>query len=425
MTDTSIRHELSQRQGAQQDPRLTWWRQARFGMFIHWGLYSVPAGSYKGRQCPGIGEWIMKRLEIPVHEYEQLQQHFNPTKFNAADWVALARESGQKYLIITAKHHDGFCLFKSRTTDYNIVDGTPFGRDVMKELAEECRKQGVKFGFYYSQTQDWHHPDGDGNDWDYVEEKKDFDGYIHDYVMPQLEELLTGYGPISVIWFDTPKRITETQSKALLDHCRALSPDTLISGRLGNALGDYASSGDNKIPSDAVTMDWETPATLNDTWGYKSDDHNWKPAETLIHNLVDITSKGGNYLLNVGPTASGIIPRPSRDRLLQIGKWLHVNGEAVYGTQAGPLQGIPWCRSTFKPKAGTLPARIFLHVFYWPHQGDLAVPYSRAGIARAYLLADPEQKPLAMSEKHGALLLQGPPATPDVVDTVIVLELAD
>ena len=336
--DQAIRQEARQRVEARADPRLDWWREARFGMFIHWGLYAIPAGTWRGEKISGIGEWIMKRAQIPVAEYEQLAAQFNPVKFNAKEWVALAKTAGQQYIVITSKHHDGFCLFKSAMGDYNIADATPFGRDVIAELADACAQQGIKLCFYYSQTQDWHHPNGDGNDWDYIEEEKDFAGYVENYVKPQVRELLTQYGPIGLIWFDTPKRMTQDQSQSLLELVHTLQPDCLVSGRVGNALGDYTSTRDNRIPPVAVDMDWETPATINDTWGYKSYDHNWKSVQALVRKLVDIVSKGGNYLLNVGPTAEGLIPAPSVERLLALGEWLKLNGEAVYGTQPGPVQ---------------------------------------------------------------------------------------
>ena len=413
MQDEAIRVDRGQRAGARQDPRLSWWREARFGMFIHWGLYAIPAGIWKGQQIPEIGEWIMHTARIPVAEYEPLAPQFNPVRFDAAAWVALAKKAGQRYLVITSKHHDGFCMFKSAYTGYNIVDGTPFGRDPMQELAAECRKQGVRLCFYYSQTQDWHHPDGDGNDWDYDESKKDFAGYIETYVKPQVRELLTRYGPIGLIWFDTPKGITADQSRSLLDLCHQIQPDCIVCGRLGNTLGDYASAGDNKIPQQSLDLDWETPATINDTWGFKSYDHNWKSTDDLIHKLVDIVSKGGNYLLNVGPTAEGIIPQPSVERLLAMGNWLGINGEAIYGTVAGPLQGLGWGRTM--AKAG----KVYLHVFDWPKGGVVKV----SGIAAtgAYLLADPSRAALPLSHGDQALTIQGPAQAPDGIDTVIVL----
>ncbi|GIV77987.1 MAG: hypothetical protein KatS3mg050_2381 [Litorilinea sp.] len=420
LQDDAIRPERGQRPEARQDPRLNWWRDAKFGMFIHWGLYAIPAGEWKGEKIPGIGEWIMYRARIPVREYEQLAREFNPVHFDAAAWVSLAKRAGQKYMVITAKHHDGFCLFKSAYTDYNIVDATPFGRDVLKELADECQKQDMKLGFYYSQTQDWHHPDGDGNDWDYDESKKDFAGYIEHYVKPQVRELLTNYGPVCLIWFDTPKGITADQSQALLELVHQLQPDCLVSGRLGNGLGDYASAGDNRIPQQRVDLDWETPATINDTWGYKKDDHNWKSTEELIHKLVDIVSKGGNYLLNVGPTAEGIIPQPSVERLEAMGAWLQINGESIYGTRPvqtpTPMQAASWCRLTAKP------GKVYLHVFDWPAGG--ALPIAGLPVTGAHLLADPDRTPLLIRDAPDGITVQGPTAPPDPVDTVVVLDVA-
>ena len=413
-----IREGSQQRRGARDDARLDWWRAARFGMFIHWGLYAIPAGAWRGEKIAGIGEWIMLRARIPVADYTQLARHFNPVAFDAAAWVSLAKAAGQHYLVITAKHHDGFCLWKTALTDYNIVAATPFGRDPLAELAAECQKQGMKLCFYYSQTQDWHHPGGDGNDWDYAAATKDFDGYIQHYVKPQLRELLTTYGPIGLIWFDTPKRISVEQSQELLDLVHQLQPDCLVNGRLGNHLGDYASARDNVIPGQTLDADWETPATINDTWGFKADDHAWKSTGALIRNLVDIVSKGGNYLLNVGPTADGRIPEQSVERLLGIGTWLETNGQAVYGTTAGPIQGLDWCRSTAKP------GRVYVHVFDWPERGALSVDGVGAQVTGAYLLADPSQAALPIDVMGERVTIQGPPAAPDPIDTVVVLQVA-
>jgi len=356
----AIRAGAEQRVDARGAPRLEWFRAARFGMFIHWGLYAIPAGEWHGQPIAGIGEWLMLRARVPVAEYERLASQFNPVKFNADAWASLAAESGAKYLVITAKHHDGFCMFRSSLTRYNIVDATPFGRDPMTELAEACRRHAIRFCFYYSQTQDWHHPGGDGNDWDYDASARDFDGYVETYVKPQVRELLTNYGPIGLIWFDTPKRMTPEQSRGLVDLVHQLQPECLVNGRIGNGLGDYAESRDNVIPAGALPVDWEVPATINDTWGFKANDHNWKSPAELVRKLVDVATKGGNYLLNVGPTAEGVIPQPSVERMQAIGRWLKSNGEAIYGTQPGPLQGLEDLRTTARGST------VYLHALTWP-----------------------------------------------------------
>ena len=323
--------------------RLAWFREAKYGLFIHWGLYAIPAGEWKGKRSLGLGEWIMNRSQIPVKEYEQLAARLNPVKFDPDAWVQLAQDAGMKYIVITSKHHDGFAMFGSRVSGYNIVDATPYKRDVLKALADACAKRNMRLGFYYSQAQDWHEPGGAGNTWDFGpdqgpdgKELKAYDEYLRNKAEPQVKELLTGYGPVALIWFDTPRMMTPERGKRFTDLVRSLQPTTLIDGRLGTE-GDYRSTGDNVIPSETSTEAWETPATINDTWGYRTDDTNWKSPGQIAFKLVDIVSKGGNYLLNVGPTAEGVIPQVSQDILRTVGRWLKVNGEAVYGAGPSPF----------------------------------------------------------------------------------------
>jgi len=340
---------------------LAWWREARFGLFIHWGLYAVPAGVWQGKRVPYIGEWMMFREKIPVATYEKFTAQFRGRHFDAKAWVKLAKDAGQRYLVITSKHHDGFAMYDSAASAYNIVKRTPFARDPMKELARECRKQGIKFCFYYSQDLDWHHPDGAWNTWDFDEKKKQPERYLKEKVFPQLRELLTNYGPIGMIWFDTPLTLSKEQSARIRRFVKKLQPQCLVSGRIGHGLGDYSLPRDNFLPPARLNGDWETCATLNHTWGFKKHDHAWKKAETLITTLVDLVSKGVNYLLNIGPDADGVVPAPSIQRLRGIGAWLKVNGEAIYATSPSPFPyEFAWGRITTKGNT------LYFHFFNKP-----------------------------------------------------------
>jgi alpha-L-fucosidase len=402
---------------------LAWWREARFGMFIHWGLYAVPAGRWKGKEVPGIGEWIMHRRRIPVREYEGLARRFLPIRFDADAWVRLAKEAGMRYLVITAKHHEGFAMFRSASDRYNIVDATPWGRDPMAELAKACAKQGIRLCFYYSQDQDWHDPDGAWNDWDFDESKKELARYLKRKVEPQLRELLTQYGPIGLIWFDTPYTMGKEHSKRLKRLVHRLQPMCLVNGRIGHDLGDYGNLGDNQIPVGRIRGEYETPATMNDTWGYKSRDRNWKPVVTLLELLVDLASKGINYLLNVGPTAKGEIPAASVSRLRAIGAWMRANGEAIYGTSASPFPyEVSWGRITQKP------GRLYLHLFAWPKE-ELVINGLESRVRDAYLLRDPRRR-LEVEERRirkpgcSVLTLRGFGRRPEPLVSVVVLEIA-
>ena len=406
-----------------QDERMQWWREARFGMFIHWGLYCIPAGEWNGKEYPQIGEWIMKNAKIPVAEYRQLATKFNPVKFNAHDFVATAKNAGMKYIAITSKHHDGFAMFKSEASKYNIVDATPYGKDVIKALAEECQKQGLKMCFYYSQSRDWNEPDGLDNNWDFSAERN-FQKYLDEKVKPQLTELLTQYGPIGLIWFDTPMNISKEQAQSLKDLVRKLQPECIISGRLGGGVEtDYMSTGDNVIPATVVPGDWEVPATLNNTWGFKKNDHEWKSPEALTRLLFDIAAKGGNYLLNVGPTSEGIIPQESVDILGKVGEWMKINNECIYGTQASPFKiEFKWGNITQKP------GKLYLGIFNWPTTG-FYLEGLKNKVKKVYLLADKQQKPLPFKSSfdkqtdHNRLKIELPKVAPDKVVSVVVVEI--
>ncbi|HKE23303.1 MAG TPA: alpha-L-fucosidase [Bryobacteraceae bacterium] len=420
---------------ASQDAKMKWFRDAKFGLFIHWGLYSIPAGEWKGQPIAGIGEWIMNRAKIPVTEYEQLATQFNPVKFDAEAWVQMAQDAGMKYIVITSKHHDGFAMYHSAVTKYNIYDATPFHRDPLKELAAACAKHGIKFGFYYSQSQDWHEPNGAGNTWDFgPDDKKDYDQYLRAKAEPQVKELLSNYGPVCLIWFDTARMMTGDRGPRFLDIVHTLQPATLIDGRLG-VPGDYRSMGDNSIPNQVVQGDWEVPATLNHTWGFKKDDTDWKSPEDLTFKLVDITSKGGNYLLNVGPTSEGLIPQASQDNLRAVGRWLKVNGESIYGAGPTPFgeelgaidntrqdkKGGPLFVATNNWRCTTKPGKIYIHLFQWP-SGQFEVSKVNGKVKKAFLLADASHKSLKLTQSGDKLTVALPAQAPDTLDSVLVLE---
>ena len=401
--------------------RIAWWRDARFGMFIHWGLYAIPAGEWKGRQIPGIGEWIMNRAKIPVTEYEQLAKDFNPVDFDAERWVRTAKAAGQKYMVITAKHHDGFAMFHSKVSKYNVYDATPFHRDPIAELAAACKRNGMPLGFYYSQTQDWHERDGNGNTWDFDPAKANFDKYLHEKAIPQVRELLKNYGPVALIWFDTPRIITEAESKELADVVHELQPNCLVDGRIGNDKGDYRSTGDNEIPVKVMDYDWETPVTTNDTWGFKKNDTNWKSSQTLIRQLVDVASKNGNYLLNVGPTAKGVIPEPAIERLQQVGAWLKTNGDSVYATKPTPYPyEFNWGSVTAKDN------RLYLGVVEWPKSASFELYGLSNRVRKASVLGQKNSKlkfTQSKADGHDALRIEIPATAPDPNVSVIQLDL--
>jgi alpha-L-fucosidase len=408
-------------QSAPPDDRMQWFRHDKFGMFIHWGPYSALAGEWNGRQIPPHteAEWIMQRFNIPVKEYRERAHQFNPVKFDAEAWVQLAKSTGMKYLVVTAKHHDGFAMYHSKVSNYNIVDWTPFKRDPLKELSEACQRAGIRFSVYYSHREDWDDPNGFGNNWDYDPAKKDFSQYLENKSKPQLRELLTNYGPLGLVWFDRGMDTPEHAAQ-FVDLVHTLQPLCLINGRIGSykqeLMGDYQDMNDNGMPSGGLEEDWETPQTLNTTWGYSKFDEEWKTPGVVIRRLVEIVGKGGNYLLNIGPMADGTVPQPSIATLNEVGQWMSRNSESIYGTTASALREFPWGRTTVK---GTT---VYLHVFSWPADRIIRLSGLNNQPVAAHLLAHPAQK-LPVATDHGNILVTVPAVIPDIRDTVIALTL--
>lgn len=413
--------ELSTETPQQRDDRMQWWRDARFGMFIHFGLYAIPAGEWKGTKTGGAGEWIMHDLKIPPDEYAPLAQQFNPTKFNAKQWAEIAKDAGMKYIVITSKHHDGFALFDSKFSDYDVTN-TPFKRDIMKELSQATRAEGLTMCWYHS-ILDWHVPG--------AQDEAGFPNY-EKQLRGQVAELLTNYGPIGVMWFDGEwvKPWNDERGESLYKLCRSIQPDTIVNNRVGKQragmggftkaggfTGDYATP-EQQIPDTVPSgTDWETCMTMNDTWGFKTQDHNFKSTQTLIRDLIDVASKNGNFLLNVGPKADGTIPQESVDRLHEMGQWMRVNGDAIYGTSGTPMPKLTWGRATTKRN------KVYLHLFDPPADRLLPVPI-KTRPTRAYWLADDRQSLKFASNPQGLLIDMGNVSL-DPNATVMVLEFAD
>jgi alpha-L-fucosidase len=420
---------------AQHNARMKWFREARFGMFIHWGLYSEAAGEFDGQPTTGAGEWIMNDLRIHPTDYARLVPRFNPVRFNAREWVATAKQAGMRYICITTKHHDGFALYPSALTDW-CVKSTPFHRDPLKELAAACREQGVTLCFYHS-IMDWHHPEyAPRKPWyNGTDNTPDFEKYVA-FLKGELKELLTGYGPIGIVWFDGNWEETWNYDRGvdLYQYVRGLQPNTIVNNRVGRdrkgvagttdgqeRIGDYGTP-EQSIPANGYGpgVDWETCMTMNDTWGYKKNDQHWKSSETLVRNLIDCSSKGGNYLLNVGPTGEGLIPDASIERLKEVGDWMKLNSVAIYDTTASPFsRQLPWGRCTTKRDGrGTT---LFLHVFDWPADGELFVPGLRNQIKSAKLLAG--SKKLAVKTGEDGVTISLPASAPSVFSSTVVLRI--
>lgn len=427
------------------DARMDWWRKAKFGLFVHWGVYSVPAGKYGTNNT--YGEWIMNSAKIPVAEYRTYAKSFNPTKFDPAMFVAAAKSAGMKYIVITAKHHDGFAMFDTKASDWSIVKAAPYGKDILRPLAEECRRQGMPLGFYYSQDQDWNNGGSaaKGGHWDKAQDR-DMDEYVDQLVIPQVTELLANYGKDtpSILWWDTAISLTQKQAKRIDTVVQSLRPGIIQNNRLCKAKdpsGKPVYPGDTETPEQFIPpqgypgRDWETCMTMNHHWGFNAWDQDWKSTETLIRNLCDIASKGGNYLLNVGPDANGEIPPESIQRLAEIGNWMKVNSVAIYGCGSTPFNIV---QGTFDPvkkdkhgkpvfhpdwnwRATTKPGHVYLMVFAWPKDGLLTIPALTQKISKASLLTDPAAKLDITQDSKGTTISGLPREAPDAVATVIDL----
>ncbi|MBO9154867.1 alpha-L-fucosidase [Chitinophaga sp. GCM10012297] len=418
------------------DARIAWWREAKFGCFIHWGVYSVPGGEWKGKKVGGYAEHLMRKEKIPREEYaRQLIQTFNPVDFNADEWVRLIKDAGMKYLIITAKHHDGVAMYPSAIGNYTIGQSA-FKRDPMQELSAACKKYGIRFGFYYSHAFDWEHPDAPGNDWDYQNpggDKNLYGGtnwydhhpellpkavkYVDEKSIPQIKELLLKYHP-DIIWFDTPHKLPLSENIRILKAIRETDQNVVVNGRLARSsavsFGDYKNTADRPAEFYPVEGDWEAIPTTNESYGYSRYDNSHKPAPFFIRLIAKATARGGNLLMNIGPMGNGVIDPRDTVILHSVGQWLKTNGPSVYGATASPLPLQYWGEVTKKGN------KLYLHVFNWPANGKLVLGGMQGKIKGASLLASGQT--LRFKNNNSDWTFNVPAKAPDTVNTVIVLE---
>jgi alpha-L-fucosidase len=425
------------------DERIKWWQQARFGMFIHWGIYSLPGGEWKGKKVDGYAEHLMRKEKIPRAEYLELAHRFNPVLFNADEWARHAKEAGMKYMIITSKHHDGFAMFDSKVSDYNIVKQTPFKRDPMVELSAACHKYGIKFGFYYSHAFDWEDPDAPGNDWEYNNPGGDkglYGGvnwfnihpellpkaqkYVNEKAIPQIKELIAKYHP-DILWFDTPSKLPLSENIKILKAIREVDNHVVVNGRLARSneinFGDYKNTADRPlefypVTGDPIAIGWEAIPTTNESYGYSKFDSSHKPVSAFIHLLAKASSRGGNLLMNIGPKGDGTFDTKDLAILKGIGAWMQKNSQSIYGSSASPLPLQSWGVSTVK---GNM---LYLHVFTWPSDNKLYVGGLKSTPGKVYLLAS--NKPLTANRvNENDVVINLPAQMPDTMNTVIAIEL--
>jgi alpha-L-fucosidase len=428
------------------EERIAWWQEAKFGMFVHWGVYSLPGGEWKGNKVSGYAEHLMRKEKISRAEYLELAHRFNPVNFNADEWIRLAKNAGMRYFIITAKHHDGFAMYDSKVSEFDVIAQTPFKRDPMTELAAACKKYGVKFGFYYSHAFDWEHPDAPGNDWEYQNpggdknllggpngEKNWFDfhpgdlpkavRYVDEKAIPQIRELLQKYHP-DILWFDTPSKLPLSENIRILKAIREVDNKVVVNGRLARSavisFGDYKNTADRPAEFYPVDGDWEAIPTTNESYGYHQYDLSHKPPGHFIQLMANAAARGGNLLMNIGPMGDGRIDPRDAAILNTIGQWMDVNGESIYGTSTTPLPLQSWGTSTLKKN------KLYLHVFQWPANNQLVVGGLKSNLTKAYLLADPSKKELKSKRVNNLdLVLFLPEKAPDAVNSIIVIETID
>ena len=426
---------------AVRDARLAWWRDARFGMFVHWGVYSPLGGAWQGKQYGGYAEHIQRARKIPMAVYRQeVVEKFNPTEFDADEWVRLAKEAGMGYFIITAKHHDGFAMFDSKASDYNIVKATPFARDPMKELAAACRKHGIRFGFYYSHAFDWGEENAPGNDWDWRNPGGDrlLHGadwwendpgflpkarkYVDEKSIPQILELIRNYHP-DILWFDTPHKLPPEENLRILAAVRMADPKVVVNGRIFSSswteltpLTDYRNTADKPAEFPPNSGDWEGIPTTNESYGFNAGDHSHKPPAHFIRLLAKAAARGGNILMNIGPMGTGEVDPKDVAILQAIGKWWSVHGESVRGTTRTPLPVQAWGESTRKGDT------IYLHVFEWPRDGKLIVGGLKTAVDSARILGMEDRKLEVSRVNPLDLVIRGLPVNPpDPADSVIAI----
>ena len=401
------------KQDAHPDDNAAWFANAKYAMFIHWSLFSQNDNRWQGKTYYGIGEWLMYLAKARIADYEKTANDFNPVKFNAREWVQLAKDAGMKYIVITAKHHEGFAMFKS-LNPYNIVDATPFKRDPMKELAQACKEGGIKLGFYYSQFQDWHEING----WSTDLKKIPFEEYFKNKCEPQVKELLTNYGPLTLIWFDTPGEMTKEQSLDLVNLVKKNQPQALINSRIGNGLGDYSTYGDHEIPSRNVDGLWEAVNTSNDSWGHAWYDENWKGPTEIVTDLVSVVARGGNFMLNIGPKGDGSIPETNASFLRQSGQWIKKHTRAIYGAKASPwLNALPWGDCTLSGNT------INLFVYEWKAGEAIYLPGLKTKI-KSVTIQNSKEQLVFKQDKDNWVHIQLPLRKKQELIEVITVELA-